>query len=207
MDDDHDPDRPLDLAESWAIIEAERERARKAVRIDERIVYGFWAIAWGPGYLALWTWAGPTGEPRLPGPIIFGVLIAAAMVATLVHIMARTRGTGGPDAEANAFLGWAWPLSFLGSVLVAGAVGHAGIDGEAAAIVYNALPCLAVAVLYMGTAMSFRDRRQFVLGAWIAVLVGVASFAGAPTLYLLMAVLGGGAFAVAALHAHLQERR
>lgn len=203
MDDDRTPD----LAESWAIIEAERDRARSSVRVDERVVYGVWALAWGLGYLAMWTWAGPEGQPGLPGPIVFGVLIAAAVVATVVHIESRTRGIGGPDAEANRMLGWAWPLGFLGSSLVAGAVGRAGIDGEAAAIVYNAMPCLVVACLYMASGIAFTDRRQFVLGGWIAVVVGLASFSGAPTIYLLMAVLGGGGFAVAALHAHVEGRR
>ncbi len=59
----------------------------------------------------------------------------------------------------------------------------------------------------MGSAVAFHDRRQLVLGAWIALLVGGASFAGAPALYLLMALLGGGGFAVAALHAHREGRR
>jgi hypothetical protein len=204
--DDH-ADAPLDLGESWAIIEAERERARRSVRVDERIVYGVWALAWGFGYLAMWVWAGPEGQPGLPGPIVFGVLILVAIVVTVVHIEGRTRGIGGPDAEANQLLGWAWPIGFLGSSLVAGAVGRAGIEGEAAAIVYNAMPCLVVACLYLASGIAFTDRRQFVLGAWIVVAVGVASFSGAPTIYLVMAVLGGGGFAAATLHAHLEGRR
>jgi hypothetical protein len=207
MDDEQTRDRTPDLSESWAIIEAERDRARRSVRVDERVVYGVWAVAWGVGYLAMWTWSGPQGEPGLPGPIVLGVLIAAAIVATVVHIEGRTRGIGGPDAEANAWLGWAWGLGFAGACLVAGALGRVGLEGEAAAIVYNAVPCLVVAVLYMGSAVAFHDRRQFVLGAWIALLVGGASFTGAPTLYLLMALLGGGGFAVAAVHAHRQGRR
>ena len=44
-------------------------------------------------------------------------------------------------------------------------------------------------------------RRQLVLGGWIAVTVGIASFAGGAHLYLAMAVLGGGGFAVAAVAA------
>ncbi len=200
-------DAPLDLGESWAIIEAERERARRSVRVDERIVYGVWALAWGLGYLALWVWAGPEGQPGLPGPIVFGALVVAAIVVTVVHIEGRTRGIGGPDAKANQLLGWAWPIGFLGSSLVAGAVGRAGIEGEAAAIVYNAMPCLVVACLYMASGIAFSDRRQFVLGGWIAGVVGVASFTGAPTIYLVMAVLGGGGFAVAAVLAHRGGRR
>lgn len=203
MSDDSTPD----LAESWAIIEAERDRARRSVRVDERLVLGVWALAWGVGYLAMWHWAGPEGQPGLPGPVVFGVLIAAAIVVTVVHIEGRTRGLGGPDAAANQLLGLAWPLGFLGSSLTAGAVGRVGLEGEAATIVYNALPCLVVACLYMGTGVALHDRRQFALGGWIAVLVGAASFAGAPTLYLLMAVLGGGGFAVAAVLAHVQDRR
>ncbi|GAA0197622.1 hypothetical protein GCM10008944_13810 [Cytobacillus oceanisediminis] len=196
-----DDDRAPDLAESWALIESERERARRSVRVDERVVYGVWALAWGVGYLALFVWAGPEGQPGLPGPIVFGVLIVAAIVVTVAHIEGRTRGTGGPDAETNAMLGWAWPLGFIGSSLTAGAIGRAGIEGDAAAIVYNGLPCLVVACLYMGTGAALRDRRQLVLGGWIAVTVGIASFIGGAHLYLAMAVLGGGGFAVATVAA------
>lgn len=201
-----DDDRTPELDESLAIIEAEQRRAHRALRVNEAAVFGVWAFAWGVGYVAMFLSAGPEGQPGLVGAIVFGVLLVAAILATIVHIEGRTRDIGGPETERNTLLGWAWPLGFAGSSLAAGGIGRAGIDGEAAALVYNALPCLVVACLYMASGIAFRDRRQFVLGGWISVVVGIASLAGAPLVYLLMAILGGGGFAVGALHAARGDR-
>lgn len=202
-----DDNRVPDLEESWAIIGAAREHARRSVRVDDRLLYATWALAWGLGYLALWLGATDSGRPNLTGALIFGGLLAAAIGVTFAHTSARTRGIGGPEAEINALLGWIWPLAFIGSGLVSGALGRVGLDGEAASIAYNALPCLVVACLYMGMGVALHDRRQFALGGWISVSVGVASMAGTPALYLLMAILGGGGFAVAALAAQRDRRR
>ena len=54
MAPDDASDEPLDLAESLAIIQAQRTRVRDQVAPDPRLLFGAWGIAWFVGYLVLW---------------------------------------------------------------------------------------------------------------------------------------------------------
>ncbi len=208
-DHDHhlDDDQQPTLEESRAIIAEQERTVRSTMTVDDRLVYAVWGVAWGVGYLAMFLDAGTEGQPGVAGAITFGVLLAAAIAATIWHIEGRTRGTGGPESRNNWMLGAAWPISFIGAGFTAGAIGAAGIEGPATGIVFNAIPCLVVACLYMGTGAALNDRRQFLLGGWIAILVAGASHLGTPDLYLAMSVLGGGGFLATAVLAERGRRR
>ena len=201
-----DDDRPPTLEESRAIIAEQERTVRSTMTVDDRLVYAVWGIAWGVGYLAMFLDAGDEGRPGAIGGITFAVLLAAAIAATIGHIESRTRGTGGPDSRNGWMMGAAWPIAFVGVGLTGSAIGSAGIEGPATGIVFNAIPCLVVACLYMGSGIALDDRRQFLLGGWIVLVVAVASYLGTPDLYLAMSVLGGGGFlATAALS--VRDRR
>ncbi len=208
---DHDPtdqdDRRPTLEESRSIIAEQERTVRSTLTVDERLVYTVWGVAWGVGYLAMFLDAGDEGRPGAVGGITFAALLVAAIAATIVHIESRTRGTGGPDSRNSWMMGAAWPISFIGVGLVGGAIGSAGIEGPATGIVFNAIPCLVVACLYMGNGIALNDRPQFLLGGWIVVVVSVASHLGTPDLYLAMSVLGGGGFLVTAALAERSRRR
>lgn len=195
---DHDEDRPPSLDESWAIIDEQRRQVRDTMRVDDRVVYTTWGVAWAVGYVAMYLSAGPDAEPGPLGATVFGTLLAAAVVVTVVHATRRTQGLGGDQARMDGMLGTAWPVAFLAVFAVSIGLGRAGLEGPATAIVYNGLPCLVVACLFMGSGAAWRDVRQFRLGVWIAAAVAVAALVGGSGLYLVMAVLGGGGFLVAA---------
>ena len=204
-----DQDRAPALEESWAIITEQQQRVRDTLRVDDRVVYTTWGVAWGVGYLAMFASAdGANGRPGTAGAITFGLLITAAIAVTIVHAVLRTGGMGGRQARMDAMLGAAWSVGFLAVFAVFAGVGRAGFDGPAAGIVYNALPCLVVAGNFMGAGAAWDDRRQFRLGVWIAAVVAAASLVGGRELYLVMAVLGGGGFLVAAaLDVRARRRR
>lgn len=194
---DHD-EQPPSLDESWAIIDAQRRQVRDTMRVDDRVVYTTWGVAWGVGYVAMYLSAGEDGRPGVLGAVTFGVLVAAAVVVTIVHSVRRTHGMGGAQARMDEMLSTSWSVGFLAVFAISAGLGRAGIEGPAAAIVYNAIPCLVVAMLFMGSGAAWHDVRQFRLGVWIAATVGVAALVGGSGVYLVMAVLGGGGFLVAA---------
>lgn len=194
---DHD-ERPPSLDESWAIIDAQRRQVRDTMRVDDRVVYTTWGVAWGVGYAAMFLAAGDDARPGAVGAVTFGVLVAAAVAVTIVHSVRRTHGMGGAQARMDAMLGASWSVGFLAVFAVSAGVGRAGLEGPAAAIVFNAVPCLVVACLFMGSGAAWHDVRQFRLGVWIAASVAVAALVGGSGLYLVMAVLGGGGFLAAA---------
>ncbi|WP_293782658.1 hypothetical protein [uncultured Aeromicrobium sp.] len=200
-------DRAPTPEESWAIIDAQRREIRHRLNVDDRILYGAWGIAWGAGYLAMFADSDRQGRPGDMGSVIFGGLIVAAIIVTIVHSTIRGKGVGGAFGTLNARLGAAWPVAFGAVFVITGAMFGQGLEGPGVGIITNALPCLVVACLFMTSGAAWDDRRQFRLGIWIAATVCVASVVGPPHLYLVMAALGGGGFLVAALLDHLDRRR
>jgi hypothetical protein len=216
------PDEPtLDAAETLRLIRAQQDRAREATEPDTRLLCLAWGVAWLVGYLCLWTSALRTaddpGAQRLtnsagqvvggqPEPWAFWVfsgLIAAAVVFTIVHSVARTAGTRGVSARTGAMYGWSWMLGFVTLGFVLGGLARAGASSEVMALASNALACLVVGLLYLGGAAAFGDRGLFLLGLWILLVAAVATYAGLPLTYLVMALLGGGGFLVLAGVEHL----
>ena len=204
MGDDEKSPSP---AESWAIIDAQRRQVRESLTADDRMLYGIWGLAWGIGYVAMFLTVGPEGQPDLLGGSIFGGLIVTALVFTVVHSERRASGLGGAGGRMNARLGTAWGASFGATFFIYGGMFSAGLEGEGVGIVANAIPCLVVACLFMASGAAWNDTRQYRLGIWIAVVVAIASVTGVPYLHLVMAVLGGGGFLVAAFADYRDRRR
>ncbi|PWD50976.1 hypothetical protein C8046_10245 [Serinibacter arcticus] len=179
---------------------------------DSRLLYGVWGLAWLIGYLALWTTATATTTattPGLPTPWAFALfygLLAVAVVVTIVHVLRRSRGLRGDSATSGAMYGWAWAVSFTVVGVVIGAIGATDAAPSTMGLISNALPCIVVGVLYMAGGAMYRDWPWFVLGAWIAVVAGVASAVGMPRTYLVMAIAGGGGMVVGAVAAHVVGR-
>lgn len=207
MTDDDTPDQPLDLAESMAIIQAQRLRVRDHVAPDPRLLFGAWGVAWLVGYLVLWFTAGPGVDPAPWAFVVFSVCISGALAATISHIVRRTAGVRGASARAGAMYGWTWTIAFVCVVLIMAGLTAAGADEDVLALGWNSLPPFVVGLLYAAGAAMWEDWRMFALGAWIAVVSGIGTLVGLPGVYLLMALAGGGGMLVAAAFAHLARRR
>jgi len=215
----------LDPAESLRLIRDQQERARSATEPDTRLLCLAWGVAWLVGYLVLWTSALRTASDpdavrftagagwvvgAQPEPWAFWVfsgLIASAVVLTIVHSVSRTAGTRGVSARTGAMYGWAWMLGFVTYGFILGGLARAGASAEVMALASNALACLVVGLLYLGGAAAFGDRGLFLLGLWILLVAAVATYAGLPLTYLVMALLGGGGFLVMAGVEHLLGAR
>ncbi|OLT54540.1 hypothetical protein [Cellulosimicrobium sp. CUA-896] len=209
MTDDRPHDAPLDPAESLRLIRAQQERARSATEPDGRLLYLAWGVAWLVGYLSLWTSArqGADGQPASWAFAVFGGAIVSAVAFTIVHSVSRTAGTRGVSARTGMLYGWSWMLGFVALAAVLGGLARAGASEEVMSLASNALACVVVGLLYLGGAAAFQDTRLFVLGVWILLVAAVATFAGLPLTYLVMALLGGGGFLVMAGTEHLLRVR
>ena len=209
MAPDDTSDEPLDLAESLAIIRAQRGRVLDQVAPDPRVMFGAWGVAWLVGYLVLWSTArtSPLHEPDGWAFVAFGVCISGALAATMSHLARRVAGIRGASARTGAMYGTTWAIAFLGVALVMAGLTSAGASPEVLSLGWNSLPTFVVGVLYCAGAAQWEDWRMFGLGAWIAVVSGVGTLVGLPGVYLLMALGGGGAMLVAASLAHASRRR
>lgn len=195
-----------DPAALLALIAAQRESTRRRTSPTLTVIATAWGLAWLIGYLALYLTFDDGSSPGWAFVIFVG-LLASAVAVTAVHTTRRASGVGGDSATVGAMYGGAWAVGFVAAGLIfAGAV-RAGASPEVMAVLSNGVSCLVVGLLYLAGGIVWREGRMFALGAWIALVAGLASLAGAPANYLLMALAGGGGFLAAALAEALTTRR
>lgn len=200
-----DPMQALRVADE----QARRVRASLDVRLHEQ--FAVWGLAWLVGLGLMWLeirtqspYAGPTARSGVP----FGVLLLIAGAFTGLRIRQATVGLGGADEDwRGAMTGLGWGLGFLGYFGLSGALARAGAEPAILGIVGVVVPLLVVGLNYIFGAAVWGARPMGALGAWMLVLAAAAGFTGPVTATLLGAVLGGGAFLVAAAWLWLGRRR
>lgn len=205
----HEDDAPNDAAEGLAIIDAQLELTRKRSEPDARMLLTYWGVAWVVGYLSLYVTARDSSahQPAVWSFIVFGVVIAAAIVLTIVHILRRTAGLHGVSARSGTMYGFSWTIGFIGIYLINSGLLRAGASDEVMALAWTALPVFLVGILYLAGAALWQTTVMYVLGTWFVLLAGVATVVGLPDLYLVMTTAGGGGMLVGALAAHIARRR
>lgn len=199
-DDDAGDDAPAgdDPAALLALIAGERERTRRRTSPTMAVIGTAWGVAWLVGYLVLYVTFDGVTSPWWAFAVFVGTLVIA-MVVTGVHTARRVSGLGGDSATVGAMYGWGWIIGFVAAALIFASAARAGAGPEVMAVLSNGVSCLVVGLLYLAGGMLWREGRMFALGAWIALIAGLASLAGPPTTYLVMALAGGGGFLVAAV--------
>jgi hypothetical protein len=166
-------------------------------------ILAVWGVAWGVGFLALWSgYEGGNPWFQIPLPIaaiVFGALLIGSIAISAVIGMRLNRGVRGPSNFSGAVYGISWPVVSLGAYLIGVALALGGMDSTLQSLYFPAIYALVAGAMYLMGAALWRSIDQLVLGAVIIVAGTVAPFFGAPTNNLVMAVLGGGAFLVAAI--------
>lgn len=195
-----------DPAALLALIAAQRENTRRRTSPTMAVIGTAWGVAWLLGYLVLYLTFDGASSPWWAF-LMFASLLVLAVVVTAVHTARRVSGLGGDSATVGTMYGWSWIIGFIAAALIFASAARAGAGPEIMAILSNAVSALVVGLLYLAGGMLWREGRMFALGAWIALVAGLASLAGPPTTYLVMALAGGGGFLVAAVVDAVVSRR
>jgi hypothetical protein len=199
---EHD-DLPADPAAMADLMRDQRRRTRRWELRPYVAMLVVWAVSWAVGFTCLWSSDADGGNPwfRMPATaaaIVFIVLMAVAIVVSIVAGIRSGVGVRGPSRLAGALYGWSWTISMLGAGALLGAVGRAGMPTETMNILAPGLFVLLVGVLYLAGGALWRAPVQYALGVvMIATALG-ASFAGSPTHYLVYATVGPVAMLVVA---------
>ncbi|PPL14150.1 hypothetical protein [Microterricola pindariensis] len=203
MTNNTEPQRTDDAAEMLAVIAAQQRRVDRMMLRPIPWMLGLWGVAWLVGFTLLWS-AYEGGNPwfRIPMSVaapIFGILIAGAIVASIIIGIRLGRGVKGVSTFAGAVYGVSWSLcgmafAALGMGLIAN-----GLSSELASIYFPSGFALMCGTLYLAGAALWRQVSMLVLGIIMLVVGAIAPFFGAPTNNIVMAVFGGGALLIAAI--------
>jgi hypothetical protein len=195
------PAQSLGPAQMLALLESERQRAAAALSPDPRLLFGVWGAAWFVGFLSMWASASAAAPVRPDGAVagtLFAVLLVAAAVVTGVHIARRTGGVQGASSRVGAMYGWTWFVAFAALFAVMAGAYRQGLGGGTEAVLWSGLSALVVGALYMAGGAIWQDTVQFALGLWIVLSGAAGALAGFPSVFLVMALAGGGGFLVVA---------
>ncbi len=170
-----------------------------------------WGIAWGVGFLALWS-GYDGGNPWFQLPLavagaIFGAIFLAASIVSVIVISRLGRGVRVASGFGGTVFGISSSASFVAVYLIGVALARAGADGALISLYLPAGFGMTTGLLFLMGAALWRSVSQVVLGAIIMVTAVVAPFFGAPTNNVVMAVLGGGSFLIAAVAMQLGLKR
>jgi hypothetical protein len=207
---EHDRDE-LTPAESLALIGSQERATRRALRIDDRLLYGTWGVAWLIAYATTYVVFPHVSDPAdAAGPVwlvaaVWPICMGAAIVVTVRHIHARRVGVVG---DGGRLYGVMYALATSAAGVTGGVlprivkIEDVALDSIAPSICI----VLVIGTIYVITGALWNDRLQLGMGVWL-VAVNLLSLINGPDTYTLgMAIGGGGGFLVAAAIAARRDR-
>ncbi|MFD5428206.1 ABC transporter permease [Streptomyces sp. NPDC127084] len=173
--------------------------------VDNRAAYASFGLAYvlGHGAAAVSEGESPLLElpAWLPMALLGAGLTAGATLATVAALRAQ-RGASGPDVLTGKLLGAAWVAAFAALFLAITGLTSAFDTPELQSVLWPAGSGLVVGLIYLAEGAARRNLLHYGLGCWLALISAAAFFAGVPGLYWVLAVAGGGAYAVATALEH-----
>jgi hypothetical protein len=194
-------DEVLDPQAAAALMQQTRQHTSDSLRIKLPWVYAAWGVAWLVGLGAMWLSVQsrhPYHGPSTTSAVLLGILIVAAIAVTMVVVIRATRGVQGTSEMQGRLYGLSWPIGFAALFAIEGSLASHGASDAVMGLIGAAGPLLITAVIYLVASAMWLDRSMFALGAWLAVVTGVAVQTGPVTVLLIEALAGGGGFLVAA---------
>jgi hypothetical protein len=192
---------PVDPAESLRLIEHERAEAERNLTPDPRLLLWPWGLAWLIGFTVYFLRFGPDNRVFVDMPswlplLVLMALIIAAGITTGVYGARAGRHVSGPSSEQGLMYGLTWTVAFAGVSIVLSQVSDLLPDEKLNLLWAGVMVALTGALHMVGGAI-YRDRKFFVLGAWISLINIIGVLVGTGWHSLILAIGGGGGMLVA----------
>ncbi|RAS68872.1 hypothetical protein C8D87_102950 [Lentzea atacamensis] len=176
-----------------------------AGEIDNRAAYlGFaFAYVFGHGAAVL----SETGLVVMPSWLPIGFLGAGLLAGTVLAMTASLRAQRAVSPErrrAEKLVGTAWVTGFAALALMITTLSTVFEKPELQTVLWPAGATIVVGLIYIAEGAVRRNALHHNLGTWLALVAAATLFVPAPGFFGVLAVLGGGAYAVAAV---LEGRR
>lgn len=174
--------------------------ARRMARLIPWILIT-WGFVWLVGFVLLWAAVGPGMLPVAVAAWAFGILMAIAIVASMVIGIRAGAGTRDNREEslAGMLFGFASTAGFIGVGVIGGALARVGMSSDVAMVFYPTMYGLMVGILYLAAGAVWRAPYPAYIGAWLALVSVVTAFVPAPAHYLVLGIAGGGGFLAAGI--------
>jgi hypothetical protein len=192
----------LDVRSAADLLRQTEQNTRAALTVRMWVVYATWGVAWLVGLSGMWLsvrhqhpYQGPSGLAAA----VFGSLLLAALVVTIVVVGRAARGVYGGSETRGWMYGWSWAVGFGVLFGIEGALRHAGASAAVDGVIAAAGPVLVVSLIYVVGAAMWLDRVMFGLGVWLAAVAVAGAWTGPVHVLLVVAVASAAGFFTAAL--------
>lgn len=198
-----EPQQQAGAAEMLALIESQQRKVERSMLGPIPWMIGIWGVSWIVGFALLWS-AYEDGNPwfrvamSIAAPV-FGILIAGAIVASIIIGIRLGRGVKGVSNFSGAVYGVSWTLNGVAFAALGVGLIQNGLSSELASIFFPSAFALMCGGMYLAGAALWREVGMLVLGIIMLAVGAIAPFFGAPTNNLIMAVVGGGALLITAI--------
>lgn len=192
-------EQPLAPEQMLALLADQQRSIESQVAAFVPVIMFSWGIAWLFGFGALWLVDGLQPTVSLPLPVaitIFVVLLAAAVVISIVKSVRSGRGVRGNTADTfrGTVYGCAWSVGSLAILVFGQGLAFNGMSAQLANVFYPIAFVLFAGLMYLVGAAIWHAVPMLVLGVWTIFVGLIATFFGFPNHYLVLALGGGLAF-------------
>ncbi|MEV7227201.1 ABC transporter permease [Polymorphospora sp. NPDC051019] len=176
-------------------------------QIDNRFAYASFALAYLVGHGAAALSQGTDPLVNLPGWLPMTLLATGIVAGSVAATVAATRAQrGAPEAEAlsGKLLGIAWVTGFTALFLAITGLANTLDMPELQTVLWPTGSAFVVGLIYLAEGAARRNVLHYTLGSWLALISTASLFLGTPGPFWILAIAGGGAYAIAAV---LETRR
>lgn len=178
-----------------------------ADEVDNRAAYLGFAFAYVFGHGAAALTRGTDPLVVLPSWLPIGLLavglIAGTILAMTASLSAQRRATES-RRRSEKLVGTAWVTGFVALALAITGLSTVFDKPELQSVLWPAGSTIVVGLIYLAEAAVRRNALHYNLGTWLTLVAAASLFVPGPGFFGLLAVLGGGAYLVAAF---LESRR
>ncbi|WP_437612991.1 ABC transporter permease [Sorangium sp. So ce834] len=181
--------------------------AHRVGEVDNRSTYISFGLAYVLGHGAAAVSKGASPLVALPGWLpmaLLGTGLAVGTVYSTVAAIRAQRGASRSDVLSGKLLGASWISAFTALFLAITGLAYTLDMPDLQTMLWPTGSGFVVGLIYLGEGAVRRNLLHYGLGTWLALISTAALFLGAPGLFWVLAIAGGGGYAVASV---LEPRR
>jgi len=186
----------LDAQGAAVIMQQAREQALRQLRVRRPVLFATWGLVVLVGYGAMWL--SVRGQRPFHGPgamLLLAFLLFVLGAAVTAQVVDRaTSGVGGPSALQRGIFVLALVAGFAALEIEKQALAYAGASRALAALLGEAIPLLAVGLVFVASSAinGMLDWPRLALGLWLLAVAVGGAWAGPATNLAVCALAGGG---------------